>query len=370
MALRVRTIGKYVTIEIPPTVRWHGDAVRIIDQTLLPTEYREIDLVELDEIVEAIRALRVRGAQAIGIAGAMGLVSSLKHSLHLPPGAFRKKLKSHADAIIAARPTGANLKWAVDRTVAVADAAPAAPAAPAASSGELWEAMRDEATAVLEEDQQMCRRIGEHGLSLLREGCTVLTHCNAGALATGGMGTALAPLYVAEEKGLGIKVVATETRPLLQGSRLTAWELDRAGIEVTLVTDSTAAAAMTHLGVDLVIVGADRIAANGDEANKVGTYGLAISAAHHGIPFYVAAPSSTFDFTLSSGEQIPSEERGREEVSHGFGRQTAPDGIDIYTPAFDVTPAELIAGLITESGIFRPPYTISLAALRDGSSER
>lgn len=356
-----------MSVDIPPTVRWHGDAVRIIDQTLLPTEYEEIDLVALDEIVEAIRSLRVRGAPAIGIAGAMGLVSSLKACLDESSAAFQKKLTQHAHAIVAARPTGANLKWAVDRVVGVAAGMGSA------SNAEKWEAMRAEATAILEEDQEMCRRIGEFALPLLSAGSTVLTHCNAGALATGGMGTALAPLYLAAENGLGIKVVATETRPLLQGSRLTAWEMSRAGIDVTVVTDNTAAAAMDQLGIDVVIVGADRIVANGDVANKIGTYGLAIAAAHHGIPFYVAAPTSTFDLSLASGDEIPIEQRGAEEVSRGFGRQTAPDGVRVFTPAFDVTPARLIAGLITEKGIFRPPYKDSLAALlsdRAAGSER
>ena len=346
-----------MSVDIPATVRWHGDAVRIIDQTLLPIEYKEIDLVALDDIVEAVQSLRVRGAPAIGIAGAMGLVSSLQASLGDPADAFQEKLTLHAQAIVAARPTGANLKWAVDRVVAVADAMSSA------SNAERLEAMRAEATSILEEDQEMCRRIGEFALPLLSEGATVLTHCNAGALATGGMGTALAPLYLAAENSLGIKVVATETRPLLQGSRLTAWEMSRAGIDVTVVTDSTAAAAMDQLGIDIVIVGADRIVANGDVANKIGTYGLAIAAAHHGIPFYVAAPTSTFDLSLASGDEIPIEERGAEEVSRGFGRQTTPDGVRVFTPAFDVTPARLIAGLITERGIFRPPYSDSLAAL-------
>ena len=353
-----------MTVKIPRAIRWRGDAVRIIDQTLLPNEYREIDLVSLDEVVEAIKSLRVRGAPAIGIAGAMGLVASLKGSLELRPDDFREKIRVHAGAFVDARPTGANLAWAVDRVVGSAEADPRT------TSEEVWKRMRDEATAILEEDQAMCRAIGEHGMALVQGGATVLTHCNAGALATGGMGTALAPLYAAAESGIKLKVIATETRPLLQGSRLTTWELSRAGVDVTLITDGSAAAAMGRLGVDLVIVGADRIVANGDVANKIGTYMLAIAAAHHRVPFYVAAPTSTFDMTLESGAHIPIEERGAGEVSHGFGRQTAPEEVAVYTPAFDVTPAEMIAGIVTERGIFRPPYEESLKILQQERREK
>jgi methylthioribose-1-phosphate isomerase len=336
------------SIDIPRAVRWHDDAVRIIDQTLLPTEYREIDLVEVDDVVEAIRSLRVRGAPAIGIAGAVGLVASLKDHVGASGPDFRARLTEHAGRIREARPTAANLAWAVDRVAAVARAMKES------GNAEIWEAMRREATAILEEDRDMCRRIGAHGLTLLRDGSTVLTHCNAGALATGGIGTALAPIYLAAQRGMRVRVLSGETRPLLQGSRLTAWELSRAGVNVTVLTDNAAAAAMSKSGVDLVIVGADRIVANGDVANKIGTYGLAIAARHHGIPFYVAAPSSTFDFSLASGAEIPIEERGADEVRSGFGRQTAPDGVTVFGAAFDVTPAELVTGIITEQGILRP----------------
>jgi methylthioribose-1-phosphate isomerase len=337
-----------VSIDIPRAVRWHDDAVRIIDQTLLPTEYREIDLHDVDDVVEAIQSLRVRGAPAIGIAGAMGLVASLKSHVDESEADFRARVAAAAARIRDARPTGANLAWAVDRVVAVAERLANA------SPSERWEAMRREAQAILDEDRDMCRRIGEHGLTLLQDGSTVLTHCNAGALATGGIGTALAPVYLAAERGLRVRVLATETRPLLQGSRLTAWELSRAGIDVTVLTDNMAAAAMKNLGVDLVMVGADRIVANGDVANKIGTYGLAVAARHHGIPFYVAAPSSSFDFDLASGDAIPIEERGADELRHGFGRQTAPDDVAVYSPAFDVTPAALISGILTERGIHDP----------------
>ena len=345
-----------MAIEVPRAVRWHDDTVRIIDQTLLPGEYREIDLAEVEDVVEAIQTLRVRGAPAIGIAGAMGLVASLKPHLKLPQAEFQDRLLDNARQIREARPTAVNLAWAIDRLLSFRDLQAGA------SNEEVWEGLRSQATAILDEDREMCRRIGEHGVVLLREGTTVLTHCNAGALATGGMGTALAPVYVAAERGLNVRVLADETRPLLQGSRLTAWEMDRAGIEVTILTDNMAAFAMKELDVDLVIVGADRIAANGDVANKIGTYGLAIAARHHSIPFYVAAPSSTFDFELASGDEIPIEGRGPEEVRSGFGRQTAPEHVEAYNPAFDVTPAGLIAGLITEVGILEPA---DLSVLRD-----
>ncbi len=341
-------------IDVPRAVRWHGDAVRIIDQTLLPTEYREIDLVEVGDVVEAIRSLRVRGAPAIGIAGSMGVVASLKPHVGSSPAEFRSRLAEAAARIRAARPTAANLAWAVDRVAAVAARMEDARVA------DLWQALEQEAKAIHEEDREMCRRIGEHGLTLLRDGSTMLTHCNTGALATGGIGTALAPVYLAAERGMKVRVLATETRPLLQGSRLTAWELSRAGVDVTVLTDNAAAAAMSRLGVDLVMVGADRIVANGDVANKIGTYGLAIAARHHGIPFYVAAPSSTFDFTRASGAAIPIEERDVDEVRRGFGRQIAPDGVGVFSAAFDVTPAALVSGFVTERGILRPDELTAL----------
>jgi methylthioribose-1-phosphate isomerase len=338
-------------IETPRAVRWHDGAVRIIDQTLLPGEFREIDLVTVDEIDEAIRSLRVRGAPAIGVAAALGLVASLATHLALPPQHLCTRLAEHAERLRAARPTAVNLGWAIDRLLA--RAARAARHAPAASR-ELWEALRDEALAILEEDRAMCRRIGEHGAGLLRPGATVLTHCNAGALATAGIGTALAPIYVALERGVRVRVLVTETRPLLQGARLTAWELGRAGVEVTVITDGMAAAVMRDPGVDLVLVGADRIAASGDVANKIGTYGLAIAARHHGVPFYVAAPSSTLDLSCATGAEIPIEQRLPDEVRSGLGRLTTPADAAVLNPAFDVTPAALIAGIITERGIVRP----------------
>jgi methylthioribose-1-phosphate isomerase len=225
--------------------------------------------------------------------------------------------------------------------------------------------------AVLEEDRDMCRRIGEHGVGLLKPGSTVLTHCNTGALATAGIGTALAPIYLSAQLGFEIRVLATETRPLLQGSRLTAWELERAGIDVTVLPDGAAAAALRAYEVDLVLVGADRIVANGDVANKIGTYGLAIAARHHAIPFYVAAPSTTIDFTLASGDQIPIEERAGDEVRRVFGLRAAPDSVAVYGAAFDVTPSNLIAGLITELGVFEPAELLAVKSrLEDTGPEK
>lgn len=339
-------------------MRWHGDAVRILDQTLLPGEAREVDLRTVEEVAEAIRSLRVRGAPAIGIAAAMGLAASLRPFVREPRDAFRARLRRHEAVLRGTRPTAVNLGWALDRMLATArefeDAA----------NADLWDRLRAEATAILEEDRALCARIGEAGLELLPDPAVVLTHCNTGALATSGIGTALAPIYLAAQRGRRVRVVVPETRPLLQGSRLTAWELSRAGIETTVIADNAAAAAMQRLGVDLVIVGADRVTGRGDVANKIGTYGLAIAARHHGIPFYVAAPYSTFDFSIHSGSEVPIEERSADEIRRGFGRQTAPERVPVFSPAFDVTPAELVTAFVTDRGILRPSYGESLRVLR------
>lgn len=332
-------------------VRWSpaGDAVRIIDQTRLPEELVERDLRILDDVCEAIALLRVRGAPAIGVAGAMGLVVSLLDSSGLPAGELRALAHVHAARLAGTRPTAVNLSWALERVLACMESASGDGAA-------ILLAMRRAATALLEEDRAMCQRIGEHALPLIPDGARVLTHCNAGALATAGMGTALAPIYLAAERGRRVEVLADETRPLLQGSRLTAWELARAGIPVRVIVDSAAASVMAAGGVDLVIVGADRIAANGDAANKIGSYALAVLARHHGIPFYVAAPASTLDPALPAGRGIVIEQRPRDEIARGFGRVTVPDGVDVENPAFDVIPAELITAIITDGGVHRAPY--------------
>ena len=339
-------------------VRWEGDHVRLLDQTRLPAEKVEIEIRTVPEMVEAIQRLRVRGAPAIGIAAAMGLVAALARHRDETPEKFREHLEQGAERLAAARPTAVNLSWAMDRMREVAashqDMAAAA----------LWERLEAEALAILEEDRAMCRRIGEAAQDVIREQAGILTHCNAGGLATSGYGTALACAYVAHERGKRIHVYADETRPLLQGSRLTAWELMESGVDVTLITDGMTAATMAAGGIDLVIVGADRVAANGDTANKIGTYGVAILAREHGIPFYVAAPRTTFDFSTPTGAGIPIEQRDPGEVTHGFGKATAPAGVKVFSPAFDVTPARYITGFFTDAGLLEPPYEESLGVLR------
>ena len=332
-------------------VRWSADgsAVRIIDQRRLPGEYVERDLRTLEEVCDAIATLAVRGAPAIGVAGAMGLVASLASDASASPAVFAGRLAANAARIRATRPTAVNLPWAIDRMLERASRERGQPAG-------ILAALHDEATTILAEDRAMCRSIGEHGVGLLLPNARVLTHCNAGALATGGIGTALAPIYVSAERGQGVTVFADETRPLLQGSRLTAWELTRAGIPVTVLTDGMAASLMQHGSIDLCIVGADRIAANGDFANKIGTYALAIVARHHGVPFYVAAPTSTIDAAVPDGDAIVIEQRGADEVRRSFGHLVAPEAAAIYNPAFDVTPGGLVSAFITDRGVIRPPY--------------
>ncbi len=335
-------------------VRWSpsGDAVRLIDQRRLPGEYVERDVRTCEEVCDAIRTLTVRGAPAIGICGAMGVVTALHDALDVPRAAFLARLREVAARIREARPTAVNLGWAVDRLLRAAAGATAT----AASNTELLDTLRAEATSILEEDRAMCEAIGEAGAPLLADGARVLTHCNAGALATGGIGTALAPVYRARRDGRRVLVYADETRPLLQGSRLTAWELSRAGVPVTVIADSMAASLMSLGAIDLVIVGADRIAANGDVANKIGTYGVAVLAHHHGIPFYVAAPSSTIDPSTPTGREIIIEQRGREEMVQLSGTPSAPPDVAVCNPAFDVTPAELVTAFVTDRGVLRPPY--------------
>jgi methylthioribose-1-phosphate isomerase len=351
----------------PEAVRWaRGSlAVEVLDQTRLPEEEVWLRLTSAEAVAEAIRSLRVRGAPAIGIAAAMGLAADLAGKTELPRERFWRRLEEAEALLRGTRPTAVNLFWALDRMRRRAEAVRDR------TNAEVAALLRDEADAIREEDRAMCRRIGEHGLSLLPGGgeVRVLTHCNAGALATGGMGTALAPLYLAREQGRSIRVYADETRPLLQGSRLTAWELRRAGIDVTVIADSVAGFLMQRGGVDLVIVGADRIAANGDVANKVGTYGLAVLARHHGVPFYVAAPTSTLDPATPDGRAIPIEERDGDEVRRGFGRLTAPADVPVYSPAFDVTPAELITAIITDQGVLYPPYGEAIRRLTEQRSE-
>jgi methylthioribose-1-phosphate isomerase len=337
------------------SIRWSDDgtAIRIIDQRRLPGAevYRELRSVE--DVRDAIATLAVRGAPAIGIAGGMGMVLAVDEAKRAGIDAMGHLRVAH-QIIRGARPTAVNLAWAVDRLMDTATAA-------VKRGDDLRSALCVEATRILDEDRAMCRHIGEHGASLIPDGATIVTHCNAGALATAGIGTALAAIYVAVEQGKRVSVFANETRPLLQGSRLTAWELDRAGIPVTVLVDSAAASLMRETPIDLCIVGADRIAENGDVANKVGTLPLALAAKHYGVPFYVAAPTSTLDPSTKSGKEILIEQRGSIEVSSTFAIPTAPDGVDVYNPAFDVTPAELITAIITDRGISRPPFHFAAA---------
>ena len=335
-------------------VRWSadGNAVDIIDQRRLPGELVRRELRSVDDVCEAIATLAVRGAPAIGIAGAMGLVVALRHCATGDRASFLADVKNLSTRIGAVRPTAVNLPWAMERMRRVAESTPG-------DARTVLDELKAEATRVLEEDRAMCRRIGEHALALLPDSPRVLTHCNAGALATGGIGTALAPIYLAAEQGRRVHVFADETRPLLQGSRLTAWELTQAGVPVTVLADNMAASLLRSGAVDLVIVGADRIAANGDVANKIGTYALALAARHHGIPFYVAAPWSTVDSHTATGDDIEIEQRAAEEVSSWHGAAVAPDGIAVYNPAFDVTPAALISAIITDRGVLRPAYDFS-----------
>jgi methylthioribose-1-phosphate isomerase len=346
----------------PRTIAWVGGVagfVRLIDQTLLPTELEYRDCRTVEEVWEAIRTLRVRGAPAIGIAAAMGVVVGLQPGHErLDRPAFARRLREVTDYLRTSRPTAVNLFWALDRMERRFDTLPESQAPP-----QWLEAMLEEARAIEEEDRRMCWAIGLAGAALIGEGQGVLTHCNAGGLATADYGTALAVMFAAAEQGRRFSVYADETRPLLQGARLTAWELRQRGLDVTLICDNMAAQVMKERRVDLVIVGADRIAANGDTANKIGTYGVALLAKAHGIPFYVAAPSSTFDLDLPSGAGIPIEQRPAREVTHGFGRQTAPEGVKVYNPAFDVTPAELIAGIVTERGLIRPVTEANIRAV-------
>jgi methylthioribose-1-phosphate isomerase len=318
-----------------------GDTIKLLDQTALPEQviYREID--DYPEIITAIKRLEVRGAPAIGIAAAYGLALAVQKS----GDSSRDFIKRVALEIKAARPTAVNLAWAVDRVLNVlADKAPNSPA-------ETLQLLWDEAESIHDEDRQMCRRIGEHGAELINPGDVILTHCNAGALATGGIGTALGVVYVAHEQGKNVRVFADETRPLLQGARLTAWELQQAGIDVTLIADSVAGMLMRQGRINCAIVGADRIAANGDTANKIGTYTVAVLAKEHNVPFYVAAPTSTFDTDTATGADIAIEERSPAEITNGFGRRTAPPDIRVFAPAFDVTPNDLITAFITDQGV-------------------
>jgi methylthioribose-1-phosphate isomerase len=329
------------------TLEWAGDHLRILDQTRLPEEAVYLECRTVDEIASAIRDLKVRGAPAIGVAAGFGVAVGLRNKEFKSWKEVEDELGKVISMLASTRPTAVNLFWALERMRKVAEK----------NRGEdpqrISQLLLEEAVAIHREDMLMCEKIGEFGATLLKDGDTVLTHCNAGALATGGIGTALGIIYTASWQGKRIKVFSDETRPVLQGSRLTVWELQQQGIEVTLICDNTAASVMRNKRIDCVIVGADRIAANGDVANKIGTYNVAVLAHHHGIPFYVAAPGSSFDPAISDGGKIKIEERSSEEVTDSFGKKTAPAGADVYCPAFDVTPAQLVTAYVTEKGITR-----------------
>ena len=328
----------------------------LIDQTRLPGELVEIACRDVETVWEAIKVLRVRGAPAIGVAAAYGVCVGLQTVCGSSIPELYSRLEEVTDYLATSRPTAVNLFWALQRMRDHAETLRGF-----SSSNEIRARLLDEARAIEQEDRAMCRAIGSHGAGLFADGAGVLTHCNAGGLATSDYGTALAVFFAAHEAGKQLHVYADETRPLLQGARLTAWELQQRGIDVTLICDSMAAQVMREGRVQGVVVGADRIAANGDTANKIGTYGVAVLADAHDIPFYVAAPSSTFDLSIASGDEIPIEHRDPREITHGFGRQTAPDGISVYNPAFDVTPSKYIAGFITERGIISPPFVEEIA---------
>jgi methylthioribose-1-phosphate isomerase len=336
---------------VAPTLAWVGEVgghLRIIDQTLLPAQFREIDLAEPEQVWEAIRALRVRGAPAIGVAAAYGVVLGLSEVAAKDRSAVERRVTEVADYLATSRPTAVNLFWALDRMRNVVGTHPQL------SASELVARMLEEARQIEQEDCEMCAAIGRHGAELLADGTGVLTHCNAGSLATAGDGTALSVIYAAVRQGKQLHVFVDETRPLLQGARLTSWELTQRGIPATLLCDSAAGWIMHEGRVQAVVTGADRIAANGDAANKIGTYSVAVLAKEHKIPFYVAAPSSTFDLDLPNGKAIPIEERPESEVTEPFDRVTSPVGMRARNPAFDVTPAALITCLITEKGLIRP----------------
>jgi methylthioribose-1-phosphate isomerase len=343
-----------------------GGALRLVDQTRLPGAYAVLTCDDLAGVARAIRTLQVRGAPAIGVAAAFGLALGACAALGgaagaaaADPDAALARLGALAGELRATRPTAVNLAWALERLLAAARAHLEA----GGPVDELPGRLLREARAVAAEDAAVCRALGAHGAPLIADGDALLTHCNAGALATAGMGTALAPIFTAHAAGKRLHVYVDETRPVLQGARLTAWELARAGVPLTLITDNMAAHFMRRGGIRAVFVGADRIVANGDVANKIGTYGLGVLARAHGIPLYVVAPRSTIDRALPDGEAIPIEERAAEEVTTVRGVRVAPEGVRAANPAFDVTPARYVAAIVTEAGIARPPYAASLAAL-------
>ena len=346
-----------------PTIEWRGDAVVMVDQRKLPGEEIYVECRTAAEVAKAIRTMVIRGAPAIGVAAAMGLALGVNASRATGTQKLATEFYRLCELMGATRPTAVNLFWSIERM----KRAFAAGVAAGESVDQLKARLTAEAAAIHDEDVASCRAIGAHGAAVVPDGARVLTHCNAGALATAGYGTALGVIRGAVDAGKRVAVFADETRPFLQGARLTAWELVRDGIETTVITESMAAPLMRDRRIDVVVVGADRIAANGDTANKIGTYTVALVAREHEVPFYVAAPISTVDLDTPDGRRIPIEERDAREVTHLKSIRLAPEGARVFNPAFDVTPHQLIAGIITERGIARPPYRESLRELVQGS---
>ncbi|MGH9968314.1 MAG: S-methyl-5-thioribose-1-phosphate isomerase [Pyrinomonadaceae bacterium] len=349
------------------TVEWTNEGVRMIDQRLLPTEEKYLMLRSYEEVAEAIKKMVVRGAPAIGVSAAMGLALGANQSVGTSVADLEDDFSYMCDVMSKTRPTAVNLFWAIERMRAAFEREKAH----TRNAEEIKASLVNEALKIFQEDIEANRAIGRFGAPLIPDGATVLTHCNAGALATAGdYGTALGVIRGARDAGKRVAVIADETRPFLQGLRLTAWELAKDEIPVTVITDSMAGHVMKSGKVDCVVVGADRIAANGDTANKIGTYMVAVLARQNSIPFYVAAPTTTLDLSLSSGSQIPIEERDIREVTHIGGQQLGPDDVAVHNPAFDVTPNEFISAIITDKGVARAPYSASLAALAGGQSVR
>src|SRR3954447_13832967 len=339
-----------------PTIDLQDDVIVMVDQRKLPAQELYVRCRTAPEVAKAIRTMVIRGAPAIGVAAGMGIALGMRRSTAKGTNQFAVEFQKLCDLMAATRPTAVNLFWAIDRMKRAFAAGAQAGEAPE----EISKRLDREAQAIHDEDVANCRAMGGHGAAMVPDGARVLTHCNAGALATAGYGSALGVIRAAVEQGKKIAVFADETRPFLQGARLTAWELVRDGIQTTVITDNMAGALMSQGRVNFVVVGADRIAANGDTANKIGTYAVAVLAREHDIPFYVAAPLSTIDLNTADGSQIPIEERSAKEVTHVAGTRLAPEGALVWNPAFDVTPHHLIAGIITEKGICRAPYTESL----------
>jgi len=340
------------------TIEWKGDRVRILDQRRLPQGVHYLDCRDARSVAQAIRTMAIRGAPAIGVAAAMGIALAARKTQSHQPEAFFKSLNEACEEMRETRPTAVNLFWAVSRMERILDQVHIR------GVEETKERLVREALQILEKDIQINRKIGMYGKKLIKEGDGVLTHCNAGALATGGYGTALGVIYAARDEGKKFHVLVDETRPLLQGCRLTAWELIQEKIPTIVITDNMAGVLMMKGKINLVLVGADRIARNGDTANKIGTYSVAVLSKWHGIPFYVAAPTSTLDLTLASGSDIPIEERDVREVTHFQGVRVTPKGVKAFNPAFDVTPGSLIHGIITEKGLIRKPFEKNLKRIK------